>query len=436
MKHSTSTLETHGQISSTFTRKLANLRTGMCASAITALAVLSGLSLPIAQLQASDHIDAPTLAHDKASDLGDTYAFLDPNDNSQMILMMSMNPFLISSEIIGQAIFDDNIRYRFEIENTGDARPDNFIDVSFSRGLGRLEPQTAFIRLPGSQRRFSAPVTIALQGNASPTPVITTDAATGVRFFAGAVDDPFFLDNTAANRFVLSSITSPGNPDRSVFRDRAGADGIGRDTYAGFNTLIIVMSVPVARLRGSADEIGVNSVTMRKRFQEIFENGEVFPSGGPLMTIDRDGTPLINNGLIPADRKNEYNAASTEDDANGRFTADIIQSLQNFGTRPAFINQILDAAVRNGDILRVGLNVPNVGPGGGTNPGGGFGNGGGRRLQDDVGDGIFTLINNGVPLGDFVDANEAPFRNVFPFIAPAIQPNPLGINNPDDRTRL
>ncbi len=61
---------------------------------------------------------------------------------------------------------------------------------------------------------------------------------------------------------------------------------------------------------------------------------------------------------------------------------------------------------------------------------------GGRRLQDDVVDATFTIINNGVPLGDFVDRNEFEFGNTFPFVAPQIMPNPNGINSRDTRIRL
>lgn len=78
--------------------------------------------------------------------------------------------------------------------------------------------------------------------------------------------------------------------------------------------------------------------------------------------------------------------------------------------------------------------MPNFGPQGGNNPNGGFGNMGGRRLADDVVDATFTLINNGAPLTDFVDANEVPFRNVFPFVADPTQPFPPG-QSPDDHTR-
>ena len=50
------------------------------------------------------------------------------------------------------------------------------------------------------------------------------------------------------------------------------------------------------------------------------------------MTADRDGGPLVNNGLIPPPRKDEYNAASTEDDAAGKFEDDIMTSLKAMNT--------------------------------------------------------------------------------------------------------
>ena len=91
-------------------------------------------------------------------------------------------------------------------------------------------------------------------------------------------------------------------------------------------------------------------------------------------------------------------------------------------------------AIEKGDILRLDLTVPNKGAGGGNNKDGGYGKMGGRRLQDDVMDMTFTIVNNGKPLGDKVDRNEVPFRNQFPFVADPTQPFPPG-KNPDDHTR-
>lgn len=429
---------------------------------------------------ASDHIDGPQLAHDHASDINDMWMFLDPNDNSQVVMIMTINPFLISSEIIGQAIFDHNIRYRFEIENTGDARSDLFFDVRFTRGVGReTSPQIATITLP-NRRTFTAHTNVPSQGADTndiepPALNVISDPASGVSFFAGVTDDPFFLDNTAANRFVLSSVASPGNPDRDVFADRAGdnaedgsdafadeqgpaprqggtvgqSQGPGRDTYAGFSTLTIALRVPASMLRGAptlrrsapndanlqGNLLGLNGVTQRQIIQRVLPNGQV-DGRGRFVTVDREGVPLVNNGLIPPSRKDEYNGATPLDDARGHFREDLITSLNNFGTSVANRDQLLNMIQVNGDFLRIDLRVPNNGPGGGNNTDGGPANAGGRRLQDDVADATFTLINNGEPLGDFVDRNDFVFADTFPFVAPQVMPNPNGINNVDTRVRL
>ncbi len=399
--------------------------------ALFALALTVALAIqltPPPRTNASDHIDSPSITQDRGSDLTDTYAFLDPNDNSRVVLIMSTQGFVVSGEHFGMAIFDHNIRYRFEIENTGDAKPDEFVDVTYSKGLGRTMNQTATIELP-DDKKFTAPTTPSDQEYRAPEFVITDNQETGVAFYAGVADDPFFLDDTGANRFVLSSIKNPGRPNRSLLSERGG-----RDTYAGFNTLITAVSVPASMLRGRAGSvIGINSVTQRRETQRINDKGEVKGSGD-WVTVDRDGGPLVNNGLIPPPRKDEYNAASTEDDAKGLFQADLVKSLKGLATDDAHIAILAKVAVEKGDILRLDLTVPNKGPQGGNNRGGGFGKMGGRRLVDDVVDIVFTIINNGAPLGDRVNGNEVPFLNRFPFVAKPTQPFPPG-KNPDDHTR-
>nr|MBA2339408.1 DUF4331 family protein [Pyrinomonadaceae bacterium] len=326
------------------------------------------------------------------------------------------------------AIFDHNIRYRFEIENTGDAKPDEFVDVLYSKGLGRTMNQTATIELPGG-KKFTAPTTPSNQEYKAPEIIVTNNSESGASFYAGVADDPFFLDDTGANRFVASSIMNPGRPNKSLLSERGG-----RDTYAGFNTLITAVSVPATMLRGKAGNvIGINAVTQRRERQRIKDNG-VVEGDGDWVTVDRDGTPLVNNGLVPPPRKDEYNAASTEDDAKGRFQADIVKSLKGLGTDDAHIAMLAEAAVKKGDILRLDLTVANRGSGGGNNRDGGFGKMGGRRLQDDVVDMTFTIINNGQPLGDRVNGNDVAFRNQFPFVADPVQPFPPG-SGADDRTR-
>lgn len=417
-------------IKSIFQQRFAQAGRATAATAV-AFAALIGTS----RLQASDHIDSPTLAQDRGSDIGDGYAFLDPNDNSQVVLITSTQGFIVSGEHFGMVIFDHNIRYRFAIENTGDATPDLFLEVNYSPGLGRLTTQTARITLNAAQGaqtvNFTAPTTLSTQRPRpfpAPEPVVTTDPATGVQFFGGAADDPFFLDDTGANRFVASSLANPGNPNKSLLGMRRG-----RDTYAGFNTMVTAVRVPAALLRGAdSSVIGVNFVTQRRNNQ-VIADGAVTGQGN-FVNVDRQGNPGVTNFFITASLKNQYNGARTPEDEAGRFVEDLTQNLQNFGTDAEHINDILTVIQRTGDILRLDLGVPNTGPQGGNNPDGGFGNFGGRRLVDDVVDAVFTLVNNGEPLGDFVDANEVPFRDQFPFVADPTQPFPPG-DRVDDHTR-
>ncbi len=394
------------------------------------LALALGLAvqtIPPTRTAASDHIDSPIITQDRGADLADTFAFLDPNDNSKVVLLMSTQAFVVSGEHFGMAIFDSNIRYRFEIENTGDAKADAYVDITYSKGLGRVTPQTATIELPNG-KKFTAQTTVSDQEYTAPEFVVTNNSENNASFYAGVADDPFFLDDTGANRMVASAIMNPGHPDLKRLSERGG-----RDTYAGLNTLITAIEIPVSMLKGKGNVIGINAVTQRRENQKIKDNG-VVEGSGDWVTIDRDGNPLVNNGLIPPARKDEYNAASTEDDAKGRFKDDIIKSLKLFNTDDAHIAMLAKVAVEKGDILRLDTTVPNKGAGGGTNKDGGFGKMGGRRLQDDVVDGTFTIINNGKPLGDKVDGNDKPFGNQFPFVAKPNQPSPPG-SSLDDRTR-
>lgn len=390
---------------------------------VLALLAFSVVSFPVRHHDAADHGDAPLTAHDLGADLNDAYMFLDPNDNSRVIMIMTVHGFIVPGENSNFGIFDPALRYRFEIETTGDAKPDRFIDVRFSpriaNAAGVPQPQTATINL-GNGRTFTAPATNSNNSaDVAPTPVLTTDAQSGVIFFAGLTDDPFFFDIPGFARFNGS--IRAGAPNPALF-------GRGRDTFAGYNTLAIAFSFPLASIRGPGNEIGLACDTQR-RSPQLFNSrtGEV-AGAGRWVNVDREGVPAVNVALVPFNLKNTYNAANTVDDANGRFAPGIVDTLQNFYRTDATSIAILaSVGVTRGDILRLNLTVPNTG----TNPEAAFPNG--RRLHDDVVDILFFLINNRQPLGDNVNANDVPFRTTFPFLAPSHQPRVPGTI--DDSTR-
>jgi hypothetical protein len=385
------------------------------------------LAIPMSNTQAADHGDAPLADEDRPADIDDVYAFLDPNDNSRLVLIATLYGFIVPSEAVNFSAFDPRVRYLFGLETTGDARIDLGIDIRFSPRTSTTMPQTATIILPFGEI-INAPTTVpTLADNPNP-PTITTDAATGVSFFAGETDDPFFFDIVGFNRFVASVLG--GSPNAAALQR-------GRDSFAGYNVQAIALSIPVSYLKlqrsggnPGANVIGVNLQSQRQRRVVIGRDGEINATGG-FQTIDRMGNPAINVALIPFARKDAYNFASTQDDANGAFAGDIVGTLKALGTNDTNIGILASVAVTKGDFLHLDTSLANSGSGGGNNASAGFPNG--RRLQDDVIDTILFFVANQNTLGDNVNSNDVTFRNSFPFLAPPQQPRAPGTI--DDNTR-
>jgi hypothetical protein len=409
-----------------------------------ALSLILALA-PAPWIGAADHGDGPGVGIDRSADINDVYLFLDPNDNSRVVMLLTVCGFIVPGEAVNFGIFDHRLRYRFEIESNGNATPDGLIDVTFSEKVtSGANPQTATIRSTFFPT-FTAQTTNPNLNATPPEPVVTTDQNTGIVFFAGLVDDPFFFDIPAFNRFVSSVLAGQPNPG---FFNRA------RDSFSGYNTLSIGLSIPASllssRLRVKNDSIGLNCRTQRRvkspsnghgRFSDWdsddddCEDGRKGkhsppPSARNFANTDRMGNPAINVALIPFPRKNEYNLASPQDDADGRFANDIIGTLTALGTNATNIGILAQVAVVRGDFLRLNLKQANSGPGGGNNTGAGFPNG--RRLGDDTIDTILFFVAKQNPLGDNVNANDVPLRNLFPFFAPSQQPRDAGV---DDNTR-
>jgi hypothetical protein len=214
------------------------------------------------------------------------------------------------------------------------------------------------------------------------------------------------------------SSVSAGSPDPTRLQ-RA------RDSFAGYNIHSIALEVPAALLRGSGgNTIGVNGVTMRQRNTTRPGNGQIIASGD-YVQVDRMATPAVNTVLLPYARKNEYNAATPQDDARGVFADSIIATLNTFGTSQSNIVILATVAVANGDYLRVNLSTPNMSQGFGERITSanytGFPNG--RRLGDDTVDTLIYFVSNqGLTTGDNVNSNEVPLTNTFPFFGRPHQP--------------
>ncbi len=379
---------------------------------------------------AADHGDAPFVSGSVPNaDIGDGFLFLDPNDNTKLVIAMTLQGFIPAGEAVNFSVFDPLLTYRFELETTGDATPDRFITVTFSRKVtSGVTPQRATITVQGRTgrrlARFRADTTPSSLSGTSPTPVVTpvTTRFGVVDFFAGEVDDPFTFDIPGFARFIASVLGGAPNP---ALLQR------GRDTFAGYNNLAIALRLPVSLLGNVAGNIVGLNATTRGFFINPNRPGR---PGRPDRQFDRAGNPAVNVALIPFPRKDEHNRATTEDDANGRFADSIVATLTALGTNQANIDLLASLAVTNGDFLRVNLGIPNSGPGGGNSAAAAFPNG--RRLGDDVIDTILTVVTNGaITTGTSTGPNEVPLSDAFPFFAATHQPFTPGPAGEDDRTR-
>lgn len=430
--------------------------------------------------RAADHGDAPALAQDLGSDINDVFLFLDPTDNTQTVMIATVHGFLVPGEVPNFAVFDENVRYRFEVYNNHvnlpspvfdpsatAARKANFvkaikpartIDVTFSKrqvgdaaqsgtgggaippNLRRALPQQATVTLTGFKGLSAVSFRTDVNGNpllvtpfnfSSSAPAfdvrnIKASASATVQFFAGEVDDPFFFDLPAFNNY-LDGARNGGAPNTSAFFRQ-------RDTFAGYNTLAIAIRIPTALLLSEAGpSLGLDFLTQR-HINEVHT-----PSGvrglGAYKTIDRMGNPGVNVILIPFDKKNSYNSGTPKADAQLLFAPIITESLKELGLNvttpePSFI-KLANIALAYGDILRLDTSISNF-----ASPSGvGFPNG--RRLHDDTVDFLLTAINHDATLGDGVANSGTGPQAVgtaapasFPFLGKPNQPLANGSTDP------
>jgi hypothetical protein len=271
------------------------------------------------------------------------------------------------------------------------------------------------------------------------------DIGSGIKVFAGQRDDGFYVD--LGGVFDLLNIRNPGE-----------------DKLAEFNVNTIAIEVPKTLLtrNGTAPTsatdpaavIGIWSTASRPRTR-VLDDGQSTGSGG-YVQVSRLGMPLVNEVVIPLGQKNHFNASLPKDDAQFLSFVQDPEVARLFKAGALTLNGAsvplnVPAAPRN-DLVAIfltgipGLNQPpnvtpaeelrlNVAIPPTANPnrlgilGGdlaGFPNG--RRVGDDVVDIEIRALAGATPLtpqfnispnnilGDFVDGNDVPYLNVFPYL--------------------
>jgi hypothetical protein len=153
---------------------------------------------------AADHFDAPLTSADPIADLADTYAFINPNDTQELIIILTVNPFANTG-----SKFSDAVQYKVLLENaTG---------VDFEIACSATTEQIISCNGPGNQQVSGLVGQTHVNGE--------------MRLYAGLRDDPFFFDLAAFNETIATASVAFTNP--------------GVDALAGSNVLAIVLGINI-----------------------------------------------------------------------------------------------------------------------------------------------------------------------------------------------
>ncbi len=186
-----------------------------------------------APLLAADHADDVPLqaaqvdAADDAGaqgDINDIYAFMNPQDAEELVLVMTVVPDATAS-----STFSTSINYDFLIQNFNGNVAGEHLRISCNF------PDTANISCS-----LGSLVTAGAVGT-------TVEAGNGLRVYTGLHDDPFFFNGGGLAMTLQAAVDGTENPTQFFASSCATQEGLGEaigcNEFAGENILAIVLGV-------------------------------------------------------------------------------------------------------------------------------------------------------------------------------------------------
>jgi hypothetical protein len=462
------------------------MRTATVALVATAVAVAAALVAlargPAPEAgTASSHREAPQISEDPTADNTDLWAFRSPDKPDTITIISNVIPAEDPAAGPNYYRFSSRARYNISIDRNGDAEPDivyrfRFRDKPGQFFLGNTVQDYTVSRVIGGRSQVVAEGTTP-PNNIGPrtTPSYRSLAAAAVRplqggglVFAGQRDDAFYGDIGAI--FDLLAI-----------RKGTGNAGGGKDFFAGYAVHSLALQIPISQLDDADHTIGVWTSVDRQQVQVRHEtvkkqvrvrvDGRTVTKTVSVRTavasnewvqVSRLGNPLVNEAVIPTERKDEWNRGTPAQDSRyeGFYRTPILAAVMNtlypgVINAPANNRDDLVAVLLTGvpdlnntgpklaDVLRLNMSIAPAGPVGTGNRLGvlggdtaGFPNG--RRLEDDVVDiaeqAVAGLLKNNPvakAIGDGVNNGDRPFLAAFPYQADP----PSGFDNTKGRQK-
>lgn len=492
------------------------------------LAMLLGLTLSV-PAQGANHREAPITALDTKADITDWFAFVSYDDPTKVTMLLNVDPLLEPSNGPNYFPFDPEIVYEMKVDNNFDAEEDLTFQFRFRTEVRAPGVFTGFVGAgAGISAPHNSPPPIA-PGTPIVPPAITAlsgpgseglslrqsytvklikgkgphaktidlsegrtlyavpskvgprtmpdygsfarqgiyPLGSGVKVFAGTVDDPFYIDLGAAFDTLNFRVGASGVGVAGVLsddQDGNDAKNFAADDVSGFNVNTIALEVPITlltrdgKLHNAGEPqsvIGTYGATSRPRVRVLSSlPGAKARGSADLIQIQRMGNALINELLIGTGDKDKFSMSDPKDDA--QFAGYLLDPLLARVINAAYGGVVaipepprLDLAplvfyappicpgcteASKGplaDLLRLNTGIPATPPASrkrlGFLAGDSAGYPNGRRVSDDVTDisaravvGVLNPAFNVFPnnrIGDGANANNRPYQEHFPYVA-------------------
>jgi hypothetical protein len=323
-------------------------------NALTGFVILVQLLAVVGSAGAASHREAPLIALDPAADITDVYFFRSweaPFD--KVVLIMNVIPGQEPSSGPNYFNFDDQVRYAFHLDTNTNGRAENVTyEIRFktkiqgtvkalklpvgyagvpqitalsgpnAAGIGIRQTYTVTEVRNGRRRDLGTQEMVAVPSNVGPLTMPNYEAlaaqgiyplSNGARVFAGQRDETFYIDLGATFDTVNLRRTPPILTPGEDANDAVNPFGV--DTFSGFNVSTIALEIPIAELTRNPNAVlGLYASTSRPKNVHRREDGTTFGSGD-WVQVARMANPLVNELIIPTDRKDRWNATDPEDEA-------------------------------------------------------------------------------------------------------------------------
>ena len=245
-------------------------RTGitLAALALGAIALLAVLVLQAAgpeSAKTASHREAPLISEDPSVDNTDLYAFRSPDKPDTLTIISNFIPGEDPAAGPNYWTFSPTARYNIHIDRTGDGKADISYRFRFARKngqffLGDTVQRYTVTRIENGRSRVVArgttpPNNIGPRSTPNYRSLVQRSVgrlAGGGQVFAGQRDDAFFGD--------IGAIF-----DLLAFRKGTGADGGGKDFFAGYAVHAIALQLPIAQVDNRSHAIGIWSTADRRK---------------------------------------------------------------------------------------------------------------------------------------------------------------------------